>query len=74
MSRNRRPGRRAPVIGHREILSRARSDLQREMAALNRRMMEEGLPDDCYAEELRVLDGKLSAVNTMLYYECGEYC
>ena len=61
------------VIDHREILTRARADLMRELDAVTRRAHEEGLPVDCYAEERRALGSKISAVNTMLYYECGEY-
>ena len=63
-----------PVIAQREILSRARVSVQREMEALAVRAAEEGLPESCYADERRALKGKLEALNAMLFYECGEYC
>lgn len=37
------------------------------------RAQEEGLPEGYYAEERQALGSKISAVNTMIYYECGEF-
>lgn len=62
-----------PVIGHREILTRARADLLRELNEVTLRAQEEGLPEGYYAEERQALGSKISAVNTMIYYECGEF-
>lgn len=75
MSRNVWPKKvnASKVIDHREILTRARADLMRDLDALTRRAAAEGLPEDCYADERRALGSKLSAVNTMIYYECGEF-
>lgn len=61
------------VIDHREILLRARNDLLRDLDRLADREKEEGLPAGCYADERMGINSKLSAVNMMLYYECGEY-
>ena len=63
----------AKVIDHLEILKRARADLMRELADVTMRAKDEGLPEACYADERRALGSKISAVNTMIYYECGEY-
>ena len=64
----------SPILTHRELLTRARADLQRELDQVTRRAAAEGLPVDCYSDERQALGAKLSAVNAMIYYECGEYC
>ena len=67
-------GERCGVISHKELLLRAREDLHRELNALTLQAAEEGLPGSCYSEERQALAAKISAVNTMLYCECGEFC
>ena len=61
-------------ITHKEVLLRARADLHRELKALTVRAAEEGLPGSFYDEERHALGAKISAVNAMLFYECGEFC
>lgn len=61
------------IIDHVEILRRARSDIQRELEALEARVEAESLPRACYVDERQALGAKLSAIKTMLYYECGQY-
>lgn len=69
---NRRTG-APPVLTYIEVLRRAKSDILRELDVLERRNRDEGLPRACYSDERLALGSKLSAVNTLIYYESGEY-
>ncbi len=69
---NKRTG-APPVLTYIEVLRRAKSDILREMDALERNARAEGLPRAVYSDERLALGSKLSAVNTLIYYESGEY-